>query len=131
MISTSRTSSFFYKGRNKPIAEIGTELNVSTILEGSVRLAGKQMRITAQLIDVYNRCGSSTVILEEVELEKVSRYGVLKGKSLGDGLYQVEDLVEKPTPEEAPSNLAFAGRYVFTPEIFSFLQKFCIFLAFC
>jgi adenylate cyclase len=49
---TSRTSAFFYKGQNKPIKEIGEELNVSTILEGSVRLAGKQVRITAQLIDV-------------------------------------------------------------------------------
>ena len=49
---TSRTSSFFYKGQNKPIKEIGTELNVATILEGSVRLAGSQVRITAQLVDV-------------------------------------------------------------------------------
>ena len=49
---TSRTSSFVYKGQNKPIKEIGEELKVSTILEGSVRLAGKQVRITAQLIDV-------------------------------------------------------------------------------
>ena len=49
---TSRTSSFFYKGQNKPMKEIGEELNVSTILEGSVRLAGSQVRITAQLIDV-------------------------------------------------------------------------------
>jgi len=49
---TSRTSSFFYKGQNKPIREIGNELNVATILEGSVRLAGSQVRITAQLVDV-------------------------------------------------------------------------------
>jgi len=49
---TSRTSSFSFKGRNIPIAEIGNELNVSTILEGSVRLAGSQVRITAQLVDV-------------------------------------------------------------------------------
>ncbi|MDX2430449.1 MAG: hypothetical protein QNK35_05920, partial [Bacteroides sp.] len=48
---TSRTSSFFFKGKNIPIPEIGKELNVSTILEGSIRLANKQMRITAQLID--------------------------------------------------------------------------------
>lgn len=51
---TSRTSSFFFKGRNIPIPEIGNDLNVSTILEGSVRLANKQMRITAQLVDVVN-----------------------------------------------------------------------------
>lgn len=49
---TSRTSSFFFKNKNVPIQQIGEELNVSTILEGSIRLAGKKMRITAQLIDV-------------------------------------------------------------------------------
>ncbi len=51
---TSRTSSFFFKGRNMPIPEIGNELNVSTILEGSVRLAKNQIRITAQLVDVVD-----------------------------------------------------------------------------
>lgn len=49
---TSRTSSFFFKGKNIPIRQIGTQLNVSIILEGSIRLSGKLMRITAQLIDV-------------------------------------------------------------------------------
>ncbi len=49
---TSRTSSFYYKGKNIPITQIGKELNVSTILEGSIRLSGNKMRITAQLIDV-------------------------------------------------------------------------------
>jgi len=49
---TSRTSSFFFKGINKPIIEIGKQLNVSTILEGSVRLSGNTIRITAQLIQV-------------------------------------------------------------------------------
>jgi TolB-like protein/AraC-like DNA-binding protein len=49
---TSRTSSFFFKNKNIPVPDIGKELNVSTILEGSIRLAGNQMRITAQLIDV-------------------------------------------------------------------------------
>jgi TolB-like protein/class 3 adenylate cyclase/AraC-like DNA-binding protein len=49
---TSRTSSFFFKNKQVPISEVGKQLNVSTILEGSIRLAGKKMRITAQLIDV-------------------------------------------------------------------------------
>ena len=49
---TSRTSSFYFKGKNRPITEIGKQLNVSTILEGSVRLSGKAIRITAQLIQV-------------------------------------------------------------------------------
>ncbi len=49
---TSRTSSFFFKGKNEHITEIGKQLKVSTILEGSVRLSGKKIRITAQLIQV-------------------------------------------------------------------------------
>lgn len=84
---------------------------------------GSMQPATAQLIEVYQRTQGSVVILEEVEPDKVSRYGVLKGRLLEEGLYQVEDLVEKPSPAEAPSNLVFAGRYVFTPEIFDFLQN--------
>ncbi len=83
---------------------------------------GAERPATRQLIDVYNHYHSSVVVLEEVEPEKVSRYGVLKGRDMGDGLYQVEDFIEKPPVDRAPSNLAFAGRYVFTPTIFHYLQ---------
>jgi UTP--glucose-1-phosphate uridylyltransferase len=83
---------------------------------------GAEVPATRQLMDVYNHYHSSVVVLEEVEREKVSRYGVLKGRDMGDGLYQVEDFVEKPAVDEAPSNLVFAGRYVFTPAIFDCLQ---------
>jgi TolB-like protein/AraC-like DNA-binding protein len=51
---TSRTSSFYFKGKNIPIPQIGQELNVATVLEGSIRLSGNKMRLTAQLIDVAN-----------------------------------------------------------------------------
>ena len=84
---------------------------------------GSDVPATQQLIDVYNHYRGSAVILEEIEREKVTRYGVLKGRETDAGLYQVEDFVEKPSIEEAPSNLAFAGRYVFTPEIFRFLEN--------
>ena len=85
-------------------------------------VVGAEMPATRQLIDVYNHYHSSVVVLEEVEPEKVSRYGVLKGRDMGDGLYQVEDFIEKPPVDRAPSNLAFAGRYVFKPAIFHYLQ---------
>ena len=79
--------------------------------------------VTRQLINVFNKHQGSVVALEEVPHEKVSRYGILDGSDVGDGVYRVNDFVEKPSVEEAPSNLAFAGRYVFAPDIFDFLMQ--------
>ncbi len=77
--------------------------------------------VTRQLMDASRKHGGSVVALEEVPMEKVNRYGVLDGEVLDDGVYRVKDFIEKPEPDEAPSNLAFAGRYVFMPDIFDFL----------
>ena len=79
--------------------------------------------VTRQLLDVFDRFGESIVALEEVPREKVSRYGIVSGSVVEDGVMLVGDFVEKPKPEEAPSNLAIASRYVFTPEIFGHLSK--------
>ena len=81
------------------------------------------MPVTRQLLDVFDRFGESVVALEEVPREKVSRYGIVSGSVVEDGVMLVSDFVEKPKPEEAPSNLAIASRYVFTPEIFGHLSK--------
>jgi UTP--glucose-1-phosphate uridylyltransferase len=79
--------------------------------------------VTRQLIDVFERYRESVVALEEVPMEKVGRYGVIAGRPIDHMLYLVEGFVEKPDPAEAPSNLAIAGRYVFTPDIFEYLDK--------
>ncbi len=76
-----------------------------------------------QLIDVYNETGTCVVASEQVPMERVSKYGVLSGAPKRDNLWEVNDLVEKPTPEEAPSNLVIASRYVLTPEIFRALKQ--------
>lgn len=75
-----------------------------------------------QLIDAYEATGTCVVALEKVPRERVSKYGVVSGRPVGDKLWEVGDLVEKPAPEEAPSDLAIASRYVLTPEIFGALR---------
>jgi UTP--glucose-1-phosphate uridylyltransferase len=79
--------------------------------------------VTRQLMDVYERYRESVVALEEVPAEKVERYGIMDGARVDGEIYLVRRFVEKPSRAEAPSNLAIAGRYVFTPEIFDHLEK--------
>ena len=79
--------------------------------------------VTKQLLNVFDRYGESVVALEEVPMEKVSRYGVIDGSQMSDGVMLVRDFIEKPSPEEAPSNLVIASRYVLTPEIFTHLEN--------
>jgi UTP--glucose-1-phosphate uridylyltransferase len=77
-----------------------------------------------QLIDVFDRLGGPVLAVERVPREDISSYGVIaieSNASLGDGIYQVRDLVEKPSRDEAPSDLAIIGRYVLTPDIFPVL----------
>jgi UTP--glucose-1-phosphate uridylyltransferase len=76
-----------------------------------------------QLLDVFNRFKSSVIAVERVPEDKVHRYGVIKGKKVEDKLYEIEDIIEKPSREEAPSNIATMGRYVLTPRIFECLEK--------
>ncbi|MEN8115462.1 MAG: UTP--glucose-1-phosphate uridylyltransferase GalU [Bacteroidota bacterium] len=93
------------------------------ILLGDTLVQGKGGPITKQLIDVYNEHGGSVVAMEEVKPELVSRYGIIDGTPVSGNVYKANDWIEKPSAEEAPSNLAVASRYIFTPEIFDYLEK--------
>lgn len=77
----------------------------------------------AQLIHVYKKRHGAVLGVQEVPKQDVSRYGIVTPKRLASGLHRVHDLVEKPSPAEAPSNLAVIGRYVLPPEIFPILRK--------
>ncbi len=78
-----------------------------------------------QMKDVYEKYQCSVVAIEEVPMNETQKYGVIAGK-LVDGTndtYRVSDMVEKPDPEDAPSNLAIIGRYILTPDIFDILRN--------
>lgn len=76
-----------------------------------------------QLAAVHAQYGASVVALMEVPSEQLSAYGVVEADEVSPGLYRIRSLVEKPKPEEAPSNLAIIGRYVLTPQIFDSLTR--------
>ena len=76
-----------------------------------------------QLIDVYNQTGKSVLGVQTVDLEDIHKYGCVDGEKVGERLYTVNDMVEKPKTEEAPTNVAVLGRYVITPEVFRHLEE--------
>ncbi len=79
-------------------------------------------RVLEGMIDTYAHYGRSVVALSEFPREEISSYGCVKPEQVTDELVRILDIVEKPSPDEAPSNLAVMGRYVFTPEIFEALE---------
>jgi UTP--glucose-1-phosphate uridylyltransferase len=79
--------------------------------------------LVRRLIELYDRYQESVVALESVDPAKVDRYGVIGGSRIAPDLYLIDDLIEKPKPDQAPSNLAIAARYALSPEIFSYIER--------
>lgn len=77
-----------------------------------------------QLMDMYNQTGTTILGCQEVPLEKVSSYGIIKGEpTMNAQLMKVDDMIEKPKIEEAPSRMAVLGRYIITPDVFEVLKN--------
>ena len=76
-----------------------------------------------QLIDCFSEYNTTILGVQTVAQENVSKYGIVDGIHIEDRVYKVKDLVEKPSTEEAPSNVAILGRYIITPEIFNILEN--------
>ncbi len=97
---------------NEPFAVmLGDTINLSAV------------PVVKQLMDVQARMGGSVIAVEPVAREKVGDYGIIKGTQVSDRLYDIDDLVEKPSPEEAPSNLGITGTYVLSPLIFDCIER--------
>ncbi|MBI2906814.1 MAG: UTP--glucose-1-phosphate uridylyltransferase GalU [Chloroflexi bacterium] len=76
-----------------------------------------------QMLEVYERFSSCVIAVERVKREDIKSYGIIDPEPIGERVYRVRRLVEKPSPEEAPSNLGIVGRYILTPAVFDALDR--------
>lgn len=79
--------------------------------------------VLAQMVSLYRQFRCSIVAIQEVPEDQIHKFGVIAGSQIKEGLFQVADMVEKPDPKDAPSNLAVIGRYILTPDIFDIIEQ--------
>ena len=79
--------------------------------------------VLTQMVKIYEKYRCSVVAVMEVPKEQIKSYGVVSGRFIEDDLIMVDDMVEKPDPADAPTNLAIIGRYILTPDIFNILER--------
>lgn len=125
---------FFYTRQSTPTG-LGDAVNHARDFVGNdpfiialgdaVIYSGERVPLVARMLDQYTKNPGSLVIgTHEVPLESVAKYGIIKPqKTLRDGLVVIEDVIEKPSPQQTPSNLAFAARYIMPPSLFDALNR--------
>ncbi len=91
------------------------------VLLGDDVVVSKQPAI-GQMMEIFEKKGSSVLGVQTVDWNNVSKYGIISGTQESERVYKVDDMVEKPPKDEAPSNVAVLGRYIITPEIFDYLE---------
>lgn len=101
---------------------IGTE-PFALLLGDEIMIHGSGPSATAQLVGGFVESGISNVSVIEVPKSEVGKYGIINAEALGPGRWRVKSVVEKPSAQEAPSQLALPGRYVFAPNIFKYLSQ--------
>lgn len=86
-------------------------------------LVYSKMPCIKQLANMYDKYESTIIGVQSVPRDQVNKYGIVDGIKVDDDLYEVKNLIEKPSIEEAPSNIAILGRYILTPDIFEMIEK--------
>ncbi len=79
--------------------------------------------VLSQMVTLYNQFRCSIVAIEEVPNNETHKYGIINGTPIRDDIFQISEMIEKPKPEDAPSNLAIIGRYILTPDIFDIIRN--------
>ncbi|MBD3842214.1 MAG: UTP--glucose-1-phosphate uridylyltransferase GalU [Campylobacterales bacterium] len=83
----------------------------------------KDGSVLSQMVKLYQKYKCSIVAIEEVPMDEVNKYGVIEGRPMEDDVFIISNMVEKPDPDQAPSNLAIIGRYILTPDIFDIIRQ--------
>lgn len=125
------SADFFYVRQNMPMGlghavlramDIVGEEPFAVVLADDV--IDSKTPVLGQMIGIRDRYGADAVLaIQRVPMDQVSRYGIIRGKELAPGVHEVSDMVEKPDPARAPSDLAVIGRYLLPPSIFPILEK--------
>lgn len=93
---------------------LADDLCSNTTEEGSV---------LSQMVKLYEKYKCSIVAIEEIPKEETNKYGVISGEQIEPNIFKIDNMVEKPEPKDAPSNLAIIGRYILTPDIFNIIRE--------
>ena len=136
MFSVAANRVYFYEKRTSPgvylpsILKLGDTLNfeaipavdyVESILADDF-CANSDSGVFKQMVELFTEYQCSIVAIEEVPADQTDKYGIVEGKEIQEGLFKVSNMIEKPAPEFAPTNLAIIGRYILTPDIFSIIR---------
>ncbi|CCK78720.1 MULTISPECIES: UTP--glucose-1-phosphate uridylyltransferase GalU [Desulfobacula] len=79
--------------------------------------------VLSEMVKKFDRLRASMAAVMEVEKDQTDKYGILDAQQVEEDIFRIDDMVEKPSPDQAPSNLAIIGRYILTPKIFEYLEK--------
>lgn len=82
-----------------------------------------EVGVLSQMVKIYDTYGCNIVAIQEVSKDQTHKYGIVAGEQIEDNLIRVSHMVEKPKPDEAPSNMAVIGRYILTPDIFDIISQ--------
>jgi UTP--glucose-1-phosphate uridylyltransferase len=93
------------------------------ILADDLCVGDEQGSVLKQMVNLYAKYRCSIVAVERIDKKDSDKYGIVVGKEIENGVFVVSDMVEKPSPEDAPSDLAIIGRYILTPDIFNIIRQ--------
>ena len=108
-----------YKGK----VLVGDSAPFAVILADDLCINEEGDGVLTQMVRLYEKYKCSIVAIMEVANDQVQKYGVIAGKEIEDGIFMIDDMVEKPDNDKAPSNLVIIGRYILTPDIFKIIEN--------